>query len=689
MVNYKVSVVMPVYNKEEYIEACIKTIVDQTLDGIEIICVDDGSTDKSVQVIQRLQETHPNIALIQQENQGAGPARNAGMAAATGEFIAFMDPDDWYYDESVLQDLYEAAKKHHVNICGGSLAEYYEGEYRTDYPDERKKYVFHKEELVQFSNYQFDFGYHRFIYRRSFLEENAISFPSYRRFQDPPFFVGAMAAAKDFWVLPRISYVYRVAYKQVNWDEEKLSDLAKGLIDVFSISTENNYRSLGKLEIRRLRKSYLGLLFQAMKLKDGCSVDYVAVLDNLIDAITRFDVRKKYDDVTDALTALKQSIPYCGRIESKVSACKDRVAFPKVSIIIPDYNGEEYISSAVYSALNQTESDIEVIVVDDGSTDGSLSIVREIASCDARVRIVTKENGGLSSARNAGLKVATGKYVLFLDCDDYISQDAVQILYEKAMEDDLDQLFFSAASFYEDYASYKQHPNYQAYYEYDSCNVGKVRKGQAFFCSVLSKDDFKPSACLQLVRRSFLVRESIAFYPGILHEDNLYTLQCLACNQRVEAIGDKLYLRRVHDESIMTSERDVRNAFGYYATVIGIAGYIGEKGISISPQFEKELLQFNRKLLREASKWYGQTGKEQLDDCVSAMNERERILFQSFLGCSSELFFERNEKIQKLSSQFAVTKHLQKEVKSLRRSNSWKIGRAVTSPARYLKRLFK
>ena len=96
-------------------------------------------------------------------------------------------------------------------------------------------------------------------------------------------------------------------------------------------------------------------------------------------------------------------------------------ASEKVSIIVPIYNVEPYLSSCLASCLNQTLKDIEIICVNDGSTDHSLEIVKEFQKADRRIRIIDKENGGLSSARNAGITAARGEWLVFLDSDDMLS----------------------------------------------------------------------------------------------------------------------------------------------------------------------------------------------------------------------------------------------------------------------------
>ena len=119
-----------------------------------------------------------------------------------------------------------------------------------------------------------------------------------------------------------------------------------------------------------------------------------------------------------------------------------------ISIIVPVYNVEKYLQKCIQSIINQTYKNIEIILVDDGSKDNSGKICDEFKQIDNRIKVIHKENGGLSDARNAGLKIAKGEYIGFVDSDDYIAQDMFETLYKLAKENNAD---ISIVSFYEIY----------------------------------------------------------------------------------------------------------------------------------------------------------------------------------------------------------------------------------------------
>ena len=117
----KISIIIPVYNCEKYLEECLDSVLRQTLKEYEIICVDDGSTDCTIDILKKYAEQDFRIKVLHQKNQGAGVARNLGLKHAEGEYIAFLDSDDYYLDTDALMCMYEICKKNDVDVCGSSL----------------------------------------------------------------------------------------------------------------------------------------------------------------------------------------------------------------------------------------------------------------------------------------------------------------------------------------------------------------------------------------------------------------------------------------------------------------------------------------------------------------------------------------------------------------------------------------
>ncbi|MFT4060706.1 MAG: hypothetical protein QM652_14325, partial [Legionella sp.] len=183
-----------------------------------------------------------------------------------GEFIAFMDSDDWYPDKKVLETLYTNAIANKVKIAGGSFVRYYaDGRIESEFSGVYKAYKFEKEGLISYTDYQFDYGYHRFIYNLAMLKENNIVFPDYRRFQDPPFFVNAMLAAEKFYAIKSPVYAYRKGHQVIQWDIAKLTGLIRGLQEDLMLSRRNKLANLHGMTVMRLEKEFKKIVLENLK----------------------------------------------------------------------------------------------------------------------------------------------------------------------------------------------------------------------------------------------------------------------------------------------------------------------------------------------------------------------------------------------------------------------------------------
>ena len=246
---------------------------------------------------------------------------------------------------------------------------------------------------------------------------------------------------------------------------------------------------------------------------------------------------------------------------------------PIVSVIVPLYKVEDYLRECLDSAVRQTLQDIEIICVDDGSPDASADIAQEYVERFSHVRLIRKENGGLSSARNTGMDAARGRYVYFLDSDDYIEPDCLEKLSRLADAENLDIVYFNTELFFESQKVRELNLNYVNYYTRKHDYPG-VCTGQTMFTKMRSNREFLPSVCLQMFRRSMIEENHLRFYNGIIHEDNLFSFQCMVLAQRVAYMSDSFYHRRMHGDSIMTSSKSIRNVEGYLVTYAEILAFM-------------------------------------------------------------------------------------------------------------------
>ena len=246
----KISVIVPVFNSEQYIEECLLSVIEQTLSDIEIICVDDGSTDGTAAIISEYLKKDSRIRYVCIEHSGSGPARNTGIDESDSEFIAFMDSDDRYPEKNTLEKLYYHALENDVQICGGSWSESNGNKIITTFSD--SEYTFKREGIVNYEDYQFDFGYHRFIYASDLIKKREIVFPNYLRYQDPPFFVLAMVSAGKFYSLCEPTYCRRVKESDPFDTADKIRDLISGFENVLGLADEFGFDNLREKTIGRI-----------------------------------------------------------------------------------------------------------------------------------------------------------------------------------------------------------------------------------------------------------------------------------------------------------------------------------------------------------------------------------------------------------------------------------------------------
>lgn len=236
--------------------------------------------------------------------------------------------------------------------------------------------------------------------------------------------------------------------------------------------------------------------------------------------------------------------------------------YPAVSVIIPIFKAENYLRECLDSVVNQTLKNIEIICVDDGSPDHSADIAAEYAQKYTNVKLLRKENGGQSSARNLALEHAEGKYVYFLDSDDYLELNMLEEVYSKAVKEDLDMVFFNAVPFYESKQDKLENSHYTNFYKRKG-NYSGIYTGQTLFTMMHQNREFLGSPCFEIIRRSLIEDNNLLFYNGIIHEDNLFVFQCTMLAERATHIDKVFYHRRLHSDSTMTTQKSMKNVEGY------------------------------------------------------------------------------------------------------------------------------
>ena len=219
---------------------------------------------------------------------------------------------------------------------------------------------------------------------------------------------------------------------------------------------------------------------------------------------------------------------------------------PLISVIVPIYNTSKYLPRCLNSIINQTYKNLEIICINDGSTDSSLSILQNYAQKDSRIKITTQKNAGLSAARNTGITKSTGKYITFVDSDDEISHNMLEKLLVSLQKNDTD---ISVCSFKEIYP------------DGEITHFNKVSSAQTYTTeqalkAMLQEQGFMLSATMKLFPTTYF--KNIQFPIGKLHEDIGTTYKLIMRAHRVTFVPEELYFYHHHGESITSKKFDER-----------------------------------------------------------------------------------------------------------------------------------
>lgn len=438
--NLKVSIIMPVYNAEKHLRECIDSILNQSLRDIELICVNDGSIDNSLEILETYAQKDERLRIVNQPNSGAGVARNVGMKFAQGEYLAFFDCDD-IFEYNMLEQMYDKAEKEDLDIvvCRSDALDdkTYKFEERTWTIRENllpNSDVFSAQDISRDFFRLFVWWPWDKLYKTSFVKKSGIQFQGLRTTNDLFFVASCMLSAR------RISTIGSVlAHHRVN-DKSSLSMTReaswwcfyKALIALrdFLIVSDNYNR----FKIDFINYCLGFALWQVNSISGPAYFKLRAKLCNeWFDAlgindlpIDQFYAQNEYQDKVKLERMHKA-------FEKSQVLCR-----PKVTIVLPCLNSEEYLAECIESIMNQTLTDIEIICVDAGSTDATLDILNQYSQIDNRIRILHSTQKSYGHQVNLGIAEAHGEYLAIVESDDYIDREMYQSLYTVAKENDLE-----------------------------------------------------------------------------------------------------------------------------------------------------------------------------------------------------------------------------------------------------------
>ncbi|MGN0018457.1 MAG: glycosyltransferase [Candidatus Gastranaerophilaceae bacterium] len=254
----------------------------------------------------------------------------------------------------------------------------------------------------------------------------------------------------------------------------------------------------------------------------------------------------------------------------------------KVSIIIPVYNVEQYLERCLETVINQTLKDIEIILVNDGSTDNSVDICNRYAQKDSRIKVVTRKNGGLSAARNTGLEHVSGEYIGFLDSDDWVDKDFYEKLYNAAIENDCDIAFG-------DIIRKGEHKHKIR------LKIPEIIVAEDIYDKMQLAQNLKNPGVWNKIYRKHLFDNGLRFEEGVYYEDREFSIQIINECKKIVAVPNIYYYYFVNPTSIVKSRHTWKKTHDKCVTRIKMINYATRHGIKL-PQNSVDGINFKIEL---------------------------------------------------------------------------------------------
>lgn len=479
----KISIIMPVYNDGEYVERAVNSILDQTLDDIEIICVNDGSTDNSLEVLRGLESKYDSIKVISQENKGVAHARNLAMGEATGEYIGFLDADDVFIDKDCFEKMYDVAHTNDANMVtgnifiwnpDGSFSDFIYLEYYTE------------EKALLPEEYGIPFSFYKCIFKREFLEKNNIIFPILTKGEDPAFLAEVLSKLDKFYAVPTDVYAYYYVDGSTKYNHygNFLDQISQYKLVLEHFSEPRFYKR--KQEFRGLLIGFIDM----MGVKGAKNV-----LKAIREVFCEDEDKETLRDCEDYF-----HFKYENNEELKdLAKLTKNPEKPRISVVIPIF--KDYDELNLDCLHNQTFDDFDVNVFTDKPA-GELE------------KIIGLGNDGISvygtdekSYLNDVLEKIKGEFVFFCNPEDDINEKHLKELYKNIIANGSDLVLNELNEI-----SYEKYPNLFNFKEIFKVNFNRFNFNHEEAKNQVLNSFFTPN--MALYKKSFL-KEHFDEFNGI------------------------------------------------------------------------------------------------------------------------------------------------------------------------------
>lgn len=412
-----VSVLVPVYNVSKYLRQCLDSLVEQTLKEIEIVCVNDGSTDSSLQILNEYAQSDKRIVIVNKPNGGLPSARNAGLDVAKGKYVAFVDGDD-YVDADMFRRMYNAARINSADIvvCGGH-----------PFPNEDKAPVWLKDVLSPRDIvYKTGGAEALFIERgskpflwRDMIRKELIDKNNFRLDEsiivgeDQAFQFKVFPSAKNITFISDKLYYYRYSRPESIMNEPQYKDYGARILKHVNMIDS----------IAASWKQELSGHDNAVRFFEWC-IDFLYWDIIRVSAVDRVEIARRFCKTLIGIGYYDYYKDYSWNTRNHFDYMYGLTTYkadpPLVSIVAIMGRNSEYMAEFLDSVLSQSEKRIEVLLYENVSDDATKNIVRERLNRDNRICVRLGEWQPVSKKYNDAIQTAKGKYICFLNTFDYI-----------------------------------------------------------------------------------------------------------------------------------------------------------------------------------------------------------------------------------------------------------------------------
>ena len=549
-----ISIIIPVYNVEKYLTACLDSVKNQTYKNIEVILINDGSIDGSAEICNRYAALDDRFKVINTVHKGVNASRNEGLRAAKGDYIGFADAND-FCSADMFECLINAAEKENADI---SCCRYYRvatGKQTTSRCNGVDAVYTPAEAIEELVNH---FVIRNSLWNKLFRREmfDSFSFNENRIHDGVSVIYKLIEKSNRFVLLGDPKYYYHK-------DRVRYNDKYKYALDYAEAQIER---------------------YNALKDK------YPLLCDKLLNEISKAvtDLKKiriseeKYQKHRESIMAI--DVFYAENEKYILSAVRSVTGIKgkKVSIIVPVYKVQGYLRRCLDSIIDQTYVDLEIIVVDDGSPDKSGKICDAYALKDPRIKVIHQENHGLCGARNAGMKIATGDYIGFVDSDDWIAPDMYEYLVKNIEKYNADIVSCQ-------YYRVKPGENTKA-----RCDgIDKVMSRDEAIDELVSRFTIRSTFWNKLFRKE--VFENFEFPEGRTYEGTLSMHKIFENAEKIVMLGDPKYYYFDNETSIINT-KSVKNGLNYALSYIDRFEYLRSAYPSLQNKMIKDAVSAIRKL---------------------------------------------------------------------------------------------